>query len=229
MPSLTALLGLGFPHPIVTELSPEHAVSGLPSSATGRAHPKPHPRLDLSARSLHLFVDRRTLEPLLARPDSGAARRCGRSYRRPCHHRCRRGRRACPKKPRRRGSPVAAGGAIPSVLRSVGRLEGARSSLPAASLCPPPARTGAGSELLAARRSAGMLRASRMGGDSFPRLDSRGGNYLPGVTGPGGGDSPAGMTRWAGIPPSKPLSREDGSPRDTAVLVRRLPGDPGRN
>jgi hypothetical protein len=68
-----------------------------------------------------------------------------------------------------------------------------------------------------------------MGGDSFPLLDPRGGNYLPGVTGPGGGDSPAGMTRWAGIPPSKPLSGEDRSPRETAVLVRRLPGDPGRN
>lgn len=146
-------------------------------------------------------MDRRRLEPLLARPGSGAARRCRRSYRRPFHHRCRR--RACPEKLRRRGSPVAAVGAIPSVLRSVGRLEGARSSRPAASHCPPPARSGAGSELLAAQRSAGMLRASRMGGDSFPLLDSRGGNYLPGVTGPGGGDSPAGMTRWAGIPPEQ--------------------------
>lgn len=147
VPSLTALLGLGFPHPIVTELSP-----GVTSSATPRAHPKPHPRGDRSTRSLHLFVDRRRLEPLLARPDSGAARRCPRSYRRPFHHRCRR--RACPEKLRRRGSPVAAVGAIPSVLRSVGRLEGARSSRPAASHCPPPARTGAGSELLAAQRSA---------------------------------------------------------------------------
>lgn len=155
VPSLTALLGLGFPHPIVTELSPAHTVLGLRSSATPRAYPKPHPRRDRSARSLHLFVDRRRLEPLLARPDSGAARRCRRSYRRPCHHRCRRRRRrACPEKPRRRGSPVAAGGAIPSVLRSVGRSEGARSSLPAASHCPPPARTGAGSELLAAQHSA---------------------------------------------------------------------------
>lgn len=150
VPSLTALLGLGFPHPIITELSPAHTVLGLSSSATRRAHPKPHPRRGRSARSLHLFVDRRRLEPLLARPDSGAARRCRRSYRRPCHHRCRRRsrcRRACQKKPRRRGSPVAAGGAIPSVLRSVGRLEGARSSRPAASHCPPLARPGAGSEL----------------------------------------------------------------------------------
>lgn len=42
-----------------------------------------------------------------------------------------------------------------------------------------------------------------MGGDSLPLVDSRGGNSLPGVTGTGGGDSPAGMTEWAGIPPSE--------------------------
>lgn len=33
----------------------------------------------------HLLVSRQRLEPLLARPDPGAARRCPRSYRRPCH------------------------------------------------------------------------------------------------------------------------------------------------
>lgn len=149
VPSLTALLGLGFPHPIVTELSPAHTVLGLPSSPSQRAHPA-LPRRGRSARSVHLFADRRRLQPLLARPDPGAARRCPRSYRRPCHHRCRR--LACPELPRRGGPPVAAVAAIRSVHRSAGRLEGARSSRPAASHCPPPARFGAGSELLAAQR-----------------------------------------------------------------------------
>lgn len=72
-----------------------------------------------------------------------------------------------------------------------------------------------------------------MGGDSFPVLESRGGNYLPGVTGPGGGDSPAGMTRWAGIPPSKPLGGQGGSPRNQQFWCTRFLGilggtDPGR-
>ncbi|MEJ1275786.1 hypothetical protein NN561_006684 [Cricetulus griseus] len=48
------------------------------------AAPYPTPRRQ-SARSLHLLVDRRRLKPLLARPDPGTARRCPRSYRRPCH------------------------------------------------------------------------------------------------------------------------------------------------
>lgn len=216
MPSLASLLELGSPHPIVTELSPAHTVLGLSSSATPLAHPKPHPRRGCGARSLHLFADRRRLEPLLERPDSGAARRCRRSYRRPCHHHHRCCCRACREKPRRRGLLVAAGGAIPSVLRSVGRLEGARRSRPAASHCPPLVRTGAGSELLAAQRrdapslqnGRGFLPSAGSEGRELPsRSDRPRGRGFPCRNDKVGGDSPEQAPERGG-----PLSQGNSSP-----------------
>lgn len=78
---------------------------------------------------------------------------------------------------------------------------------------PRAARTGAESPLLARLsqlRGAGALPSLLdVGGDSLPLVDARGGNSLPGVTGTGGGDSPAGMTRWAGIPQSPTLPRAE--------------------
>jgi hypothetical protein len=83
---------------------------------------------------------------LLARPDPGAARRSPRSWRRRrCFHRCRR--RSGPKL-QPRGSQAAAGGAVAGTFGSAG----SRSSRPTASPCPGPARTRAGSPLLAAQR-----------------------------------------------------------------------------
>lgn len=65
-----------------------------------------------------------------------------------------------------------------------------------------------------------MRGAPRMGGDSLPLADSRGGNSPPGVTEAGGGDSPAGVTRWAGIPRARrPAGRAfPGSTRSPGAL-----------
>lgn len=128
-------------------------------------------------------------------PPDGSPRRC----RRRCHRRCHR--RAC-REPPHRGSPATTGGAI-----RVPAAPTSRAPLPRA------ARTGAESPLLARLsqlRGAGALPSLLdVGGDSLPLVDARGGNSLPGVTGTGGGDSPAGMTRWAGIPESPTLPRAE--------------------
>lgn len=138
----------------------------------------------------------------------------------PLTHQCRR--RARRELPRRRGSPVAA---IPSVLRSARRMQGARSSCLAASRRQHALALGASSSL----RSAGDA-PSLQDGRGFLATAGVEGRELPSRSDrPRGRGFPQGMTRWAGIPPSKPLGGQGGSPREPAVLLRPLPGDPGRN
>lgn len=131
---------------------------------------------------------------LLARPNPGAARRVPAPLPPP-----RLPEAAAPRFSRRhpRSNPGARG------------LAGPRSSHPSASAC-----RGRHARLLGVRSSpASLLRRAGAppGWAGIPPalVDSRGGNCLPGVTGTGGGDSPAGMTRWAGIPPSEAHRRQN--------------------
>lgn len=179
MPSLTPALGLGFPHlPDRSSLNflrrtpswgylaplPREPTRSLPTTPPGRGRSAP------------------VASPARGSAEARAAPGASRPRRRPAvpaqlppplPHRCRRRRRrrACRELPRRRGSPVAAGGAIPSVFRSARRLEGARSSRLAASRC----------RLPAARRQHALalgVSCSQRGARDAPSLqDGRG--FLP--------------------------------------------------
>lgn len=191
------VVAAGIPAPgFVSKLSPAHAVSEVP--------PHPHPNPHILATADDRFTCTRLvrgsccfLRVRTQAPPGETPRRC-------CCRRC--GRRACSEL-QRSDAPTAAGGAIPGARARRAPAVATTPRLPARGRDAPAlgVRSWIGSPSCAVLRIHG---ASRMGGDSLPLVDSRGGNSLPGVTGTGGGDSPAGMTRWAGIPPP-----EHGTPR----------------
>ena len=197
-PLLTALPGLGFPHLDLSLNFPSRTgFRGWHTFPSAPIHSKPHVSA-AAGQSLHLHRARRRLRVLLALSDRGAARRVPAPL--------------PPLLPPRVPLPRLPGAAAPRFARSHGRRNPRRprpggspqppltsSSHPGPHARAPGVCSSASSPSCAAL---GIRRASRMGGDSLPLVDSRGGNSLPGVTGTGGGDSPAGMTRWAGIPPS---------------------------
>lgn len=195
----------GIPAPgIVTKLSWAHEVSGVPSLTPPRPHPPEASRPGCSGTVASPARGSAEAAPRVSGPRrrpmgphaAAAAAATAAATAAPAESR----RTAARPRPREAQSRASPARRVPAAATS-------RAPLPRA------ARTGAESPLLARLsqlRGAGALPSLLdVGGDSLPLVDARGGNSLPGVTGTGGGDSPAGMTRWAGIPQSPALQRAE--------------------